>query len=189
FPVGEMRKADVRDIARRAGLGVADKPDSVEICFVPGGDHAEVVRQRRPGASAPGKFVGTDGSVLGEHEGIERYTVGQRKGLGVALGERRYVLKIVPSANEVVLGEREEVLASGLRASRVNWLAGAPTGPLSCEAKVRYRHTPAPAVIEAHDGSAVVRFAEPQSAITPGQAVVFYSGTRVLGGGWIEEAV
>ncbi len=188
FPLGDMRKADVREMARRAGLGVADKPDSVEICFVPGGDHAEVVRARRPGASAPGKFVDPDGEVLGDHDGIERYTVGQRKGLGVALGERRYVLKIVPSANEVVLGEREGLLASGLRASRVNWLADAPSGPLACAVQVRYRHRPAAAVVEAADGGAVVRFEEPQSAITPGQAAVFHDGTRILGGGWIEGA-
>jgi tRNA-specific 2-thiouridylase len=189
FPLGEMRKPEVRERARRAGLGVADKPDSVEICFVPGGDHAEVVRARRPGVDTAGSFVGPSGEVLGRHEGIESYTVGQRKGLGVALGERRYVLKIVPERNEVVLGGRDGLLAGGLRASRVNWLAPRPEGPVACTVQVRYRHRPAEAVIEAVGDDAIVRFAEPQMAVTPGQAAVFLDGTRVLGGGWIEEAL
>jgi tRNA-specific 2-thiouridylase len=190
FPVGGYRKEEVRALARAAGLGVADKPDSVEICFVPGGDHAAVIRGRRPGSATAGRVVDTDGHVLGEHDGIERFTVGQRKGLGIAGVEPRYVLRIVPSDNEVVLGRREELLASGLRASRVNWLAEPPDGPLPCQAKIRYRHTAAPVTVMALPGDeARVAFAEPQSAITPGQAVVFYDGTRVLGGGWIEEAV
>ncbi len=104
FPIGGYRKDEVRALAREAGLGVADKPDSVEICFVPDGDHAGLIRQRRPGQSTAGAIVDTSGEVLGEHDGIERFTVGQRKGLGFAAGERRYVLRIVPSANEVVLG-------------------------------------------------------------------------------------
>jgi tRNA-specific 2-thiouridylase len=189
FPVGGYRKAEVRQLAREAGLSVADKPDSVEICFVPEGDHAALIRRRRPGRGTGGRIVDTAGNVLGEHDGIERFTVGQRKGLGVAAGSRRYVLRIVPGANEVVLGDREGLLASGLRASQVNWLTEPPAGPLACAAKIRYRHTAAPATVTAPpDGGARVRFDEPQSAVTPGQAVVFYAGTRVLGGGWIEEA-
>jgi tRNA-uridine 2-sulfurtransferase len=186
FPLGEMRKEQVRALARRAGLGVADKPDSVEICFVPGGDHAEVIRRRRPGLATAGAFVDAGGRRLGEHDGIERFTVGQRKGLGIAAGARRYVLAIVPERNEVVLGDRDGLLAGGLVASRVNWLAERPEGPLACEVKIRYRHAPAPATVEADGDGARVTFAGPQSAITPGQAVVFYDGTRVLGGGWIE---
>jgi tRNA-specific 2-thiouridylase len=190
FPIGGRRKGEVRALARAAGLGVADKPDSVEICFVPGGDHAAVIRERRPGSATAGRVVDADGNPLGEHDGIERFTVGQRKGLGIAGGERRYVLRIVPSQNEVVLGRREELLAAGLVASRVNWLAEPPAGPLPCRAKVRYRHAPAAATVTAlPDGGARVSFVEPQSAITPGQAVVFYDGERVLGGGWIEGAV
>jgi tRNA-specific 2-thiouridylase len=189
FPLGGYRKAEVRALAREAGLGVADKPDSVEICFVPGGDHARLIRERRPGASVAGVIVDTAGEVLATHEGIERFTVGQRKGLGFAAGERRYVLKIVPGDNSVVVGDREELLASGLLASGVNWLAEMPAEPLSCAAKVRYRHSPARATVEAlPDGRARVEFAEPVSAVTPGQAVVFYDGSRVLGGGWIEKA-
>jgi tRNA-specific 2-thiouridylase len=190
FPVGEYRKDEVRAMARRLGLGVADKPDSVEICFVPEGDHAALIRQRRPSAATVGTFVDTAGRVLGEHAGIERYTIGQRKGLGIAAGSRRYVLKIVPEANEVVLGDREELLAGGLRASGVNWLVEPPAGDVVCQAKIRYRHTPAPARLRVRpDGAVQVTFAEPQSAVTPGQAVVFYDGSRVLAGGWIEEAL
>jgi tRNA-specific 2-thiouridylase len=190
FPVGDRRKDEVRALARAAGLGVADKPDSVEICFVPGGDHAAVIRARRPGLATAGRVVDAEGNVLGEHDGIERFTVGQRKGLGIAGAERRYVLRIVPSDNEVVLGRREDLLASGLLASRVHWLTEPPAGPLPCQAKIRYRHAAADATVTALPGDgARVRFAGPQSAITPGQAVVFYDGSRVLGGGWIEEAV
>jgi tRNA-specific 2-thiouridylase len=190
FPIGSYRKEEVRALAREAGLGVADKPDSVEICFVPGGDHAAVIRERRPGLATAGRVVDTDGHVLGEHDGIERYTVGQRKGLGIAGTARRYVLRIAPSENEVVLGRREELLSSGLVASRAHWLTDLPPGPLPCQAKIRYRHTAATATVTAlpNDG-ARVKFAEAQSAITPGQAVVLYDGSRVLGGGWIEEAI
>jgi tRNA-specific 2-thiouridylase len=189
FPVGGYRKEEVRAQAREAGLGVHDKPDSVEICFVPGGDHGAVIRERRPGLATIGHFVDTAGNVLAEHDGIENYTVGQRKGLGYAAGERRYVLKIVPASNEVVLGDRDELLVRGLVASRVNWLCDVPAGPLHCQAKIRYRHAAAPAVVRAlADGGARVVFDEAQSAITPGQAVVFYDGRRVLGGGWIEAA-
>lgn len=187
FPIGGYRKEEVRAMARAAGLAVSDKPDSVEICFVPDGNHARVVRERRPGQSKPGAFVDREGRVLGEHDGIERYTVGQRKGLGIAAGERRYVLEIVPSEGTVVLGRREELRASGLRASRVNWLIEPPTGPRHCTAKVRYRHAGAPATVKAEgDGAATVLFDEPEAAVAPGQAVVFYDGDRVLGGGWID---
>jgi tRNA-uridine 2-sulfurtransferase len=190
FPIGGYRKEEVRALAREAGLSVADKPDSVEICFVPDGDHASLIRQRRPQFATAGHIVDTSGKVLAEHDGIEQFTIGQRKGLGFAAGERRYVLKIVPGENEVVVGPREELLASGMEASGVNWLLdGAPQGELTCQAKIRYRHTPAPARVTAlEDGRAKVEFDSPQSAVTPGQAVVFYDGSRVLGGGWIEAA-
>jgi tRNA-specific 2-thiouridylase len=190
FPVGGYRKEQVRALAREAGLGVAAKPDSVEICFVPGGDHAAVVRQRRPGRATAGRVVDEAGNELGRHDGIERFTVGQRKGLGVAAGSRRYVLRLLPETNEVVLGERDGLLAAGLVASRVNWLCPPPAGTLDCSVKIRYRHAAAAAtVVPLADGGATVRFTEPQSAVTPGQAAVFYDGERVLGGGWIEEAL
>ena len=190
FPIGDRRKDEVRELARQLGLGVADQPDSVEICFVPDGDHGDMIRRRRPGLQTTGSFVDTAGNVLAEHAGIENYTIGQRKGLNYAGGQRRYVLQIVPESNTVVLGDREELLASGLIASRVNWLLEAvPEQPLSCQAKIRYHHKGVQATVTAlPDGGASVAFAEPQTAVTPGQAVVFYDGPRVLGGGWIEQA-
>jgi tRNA-specific 2-thiouridylase len=191
FPIGGYRKEQVRDLARAAGLGVSDKPDSVEICFVPDGDHGGLIRRRRPELATAGKIVDTAGNVLAEHEGIENFTIGQRKGLNYAAGERRYVLRIVPEDRQVVVGRREELLASGLIASRVNWLADPPgADPLTCVAKIRYRHSGARArVTSLPDGGARVEFTQAQSAITPGQAVVFYDEPRVLGGGWIEEAI
>ena len=189
FPVGGYTKPEIRRLAREAGLGVADKPDSVEICFVPTGNHTDVVRTRRPGAARAGAIVEKDGTVLGEHDGIDRFTVGQRKGLGVAAGRKRFVLEIVPETGRVVVGDPEDLLAPGLVASRVNWLIDPPAEPLECVAKIRYRHPGTPAtVVATPDGGAAVRFAEPQAAVTPGQAVTFYAGTRVLGGGWIEAA-
>ena len=189
FPIGGYHKDEVRGIAQSAGLAVHAKPDSVEICFVPDGDHARLIRERRPEAVTAGHIVDTAGNVLAEHDGIESFTVGQRKGMRFAAGERRYILQIVPERNEVVVGRREELLASELWASNVNWLCDPPTEPLRCTAKIRYRHTGAPALVRALAGEqAHVVFHEPVSAITPGQAVVFYDGDRVLGGGWIEHA-
>jgi len=190
FPIGALRKEEVRRIAREASLGVHDKPDSVEICFVPDGDHGALIRRRRPEVATAGQIVDTSARVLAGHPGIENFTIGQRKGLGFAAGERRYVLRIIPSEKQVVVGDREELLAKELMASQVNWLIDTPPEtPLSCAVKIRYRHTAAPATVAAlADGGARVRFDEPQSAITPGQAVVFYDGSRVLGGGWIEHS-
>ncbi|VTS08596.1 tRNA 2-thiouridine(34) synthase MnmA [Tuwongella immobilis] len=190
FPVGGFRKEEIRAMARDAGLNVAQKPDSVEICFVPDNDHAGLIRRRVPERIQPGEFVDRQGHVLGKHDGIEAFTIGQRKGLGVATGSRRYVLEIIPESRQVVLGDADELLAPGLEASRINWLIDIPESGLRCEIKIRYRHTPAPGTITATPtGGAIVQFDEPQSAITPGQAVVFYDGPRVLGGGWIEHAL
>lgn len=193
FPIGELRKDQVRDIARRAGLPVAQKPDSVEICFVPDNDHAGFIHRRRPDLDTSGPIVDRAGNVLAQHGGIEHFTIGQRKGLGFGSSGRRYVLDILPESRAVVIGEREELLSTTLLASRVNWLIDPPTGSLGCDVKIRYRHQPAPGVVHVlgppDDASAVrVEFAQPQSAVTPGQAVVFYAGTRVLGGGWIEKS-
>jgi len=190
FPVGGYNKPEIREIAREAGLlGVAEKPDSVEICFVPSGNHTDIVRSRRPEVMTAGTIVERDGSIVGEHDGIDRFTIGQRKGLGVATGRKRFVLEILPEENKVVVGDAEDLLAGGLVASRVNWLTDAPTEPLGCSAKIRYRHSGVPAtVVATPDGGAEVRFEESQTAVTPGQAVTFYIGSRVLGGGWIEAA-
>lgn len=189
FPIGSLHKDEVRDLARNAGLGVAEKPDSVEICFVPNNNHFDFIRRRRPDANSAGTIVDRAGKVLAEHEGIEKFTIGQRKGLGFGSASRRYVLEIVPATHTVVVGDREELLAGGLRASQVNWLIEAPEVAMNCQAKIRYRHQPAPASVKAlPGGGAEVHFEEQQTAITPGQAVVFYDGERVLGGGTIEEA-
>jgi tRNA-specific 2-thiouridylase len=190
FPVGSFTKPDIRALAREAGLtSVAEKPDSVEICFVPSGNHTDVVRARRPEVAHAGVIVEKDGTVLGEHDGIDRFTVGQRKGLGVAAGRKRFVLEIVPETNTVVVGDPEDLLASGLVASRINWLADTPSETFACTAKIRYRHAGVAAIVRtAADGGAELQFEEPQPAVTPGQAVAFYDGTRVLGGGWIERA-
>src|SRR4029077_11046066 len=162
FPIGGYRKDEGRRLAREAGLGVSDKPDSVEICFVPDGDHGALIRRRRPELATAGRIVDTAGKVLAEHDGIENFTIGQRKGLGFAAGQRRYVLRIVPAEHEVVVGDREELLASGLIASRINWLLDEPpVDPLRCTAKIRYRHTAAPATVRSQSDSSVsVEFVE-----------------------------
>jgi tRNA-uridine 2-sulfurtransferase len=192
FPVGGYRKPEIREIARRAGLDrVADKRDSVEICFVPDGDHASLIRKRRPELATAGNVVDTDGNILGEHDGFERFTIGQRKGIGIATTGKRYVLDIVPASNTVVLGEAEGLLARGLIGDKINWLIDPPLHTdLECRVKIRYKHGGAAGRVRAHeDGTVHVEFDEPQTAVTPGQAVVFYDQTRVLGGGWIEDAV
>lgn len=190
FPIGGYRKEEIRALARRANLPVADKPDSVEICFVPDGDHANLIRRRRPELVTAGIVVDPEGNELGEHDGYERFTIGQRKGLGIATDRKRYVLDIIPETRTVVLGDQEGLLSKGLLASRINWLIEAPASPIGCNAKIRYRHPGASArVVALADGGARIEFDELQSAITPGQAVTFYDGDRVLGGGWIEKAV
>ena len=188
FPVGGFRKEQIREMALDAGLCVAKKPDSVEICFVPDGDHAKLIRSRRPELATAGQVVDSAGNVLGEHDGFEAFTIGQRKGLGIATDRKRYVLNIVPESRQVVLGDREDLMSWTLSAGRINWLIDAPIDtPLRCRIKIRYRHDATPGLLIAStDGTAQVVFDEAQSAVTPGQAVVFYDGDRVLGGGWIE---
>ena len=190
FPVGGFRKDQIRAIAQAEGLPVFNKPDSQEICFVPDGDYASLVRRRRPNLATAGQIVDTSGRVVAEHAGIENFTIGQRKGLGFAATGRRYVLEIVPEENRIVVGEREDCVASGLIAKETNWLIEPPEGtPLDCRIKIRYRSSPVKGTVVAlPDRQARVIFAEPQMAVTPGQAAVFYEATRVLGGGWIESA-
>ncbi|HEY1188686.1 MAG TPA: tRNA 2-thiouridine(34) synthase MnmA [Gemmata sp.] len=190
FPVGGYTKPEIRQFAREAGLtGVAEKPDSVEICFVPSGNHTDVVRARRPEVALAGVVAERDGTVLGPHDGIDRFTIGQRKGLNIGGGKKRFVLELLPETNTVVVGDESQLLAPGLVASGMNWLIDAPTEPLPCVAKIRYRHAGVPATAVAiPGGGAEVTFDEPQPAVTPGQAVALYSGTRVLGGGWIDRA-
>jgi len=188
FPLGDLEKKQVRDHARRLGLVTADKPESQEICFVPDGDYAAAVERIRPGAlPGEGAIVDAGGREVGRHGGVHRFTVGQRRGLGLGGGDRLYVIGLDAPANRVVVGGREALEVPGARLERVNWIAGAPPRePVSARVRVRYRHAGAPATIEpTADGGALVRFAEPVAAVAPGQAAVFDEGDVVLGGGWI----
>lgn len=188
FPVGNMVKSDVRRIAAEAGLGLADKPESQEICFVPSGRYDDFLKEHRPEThQQPGEIVDLAGRALGSHEGIGRFTIGQRKGLGVAVGEPRYVVRIEPDTKKVVIGPREELLRSEAFVDRVRWLVPMVSdAKVACQIKIRHLHQPTPGVVEQVGvGEVRVLFDAPQSAVTPGQAAVFYDGPRVLGGGWI----
>lgn len=187
FPLGGMTKDEVRSHARRFGLALHDKPESQDICFVPDGDYARLVRSRTSQGFAAGEIRHVDGRSLGEHAGTAHYTIGQRRGLGVAVGEPVYVSDIDTATNTVIVGPREAVLSRTVRASEVSWLCAAPAGAIRADAKIRYHHEAAPATITpSGDGCVRVEFDEPQAAVTPGQAAVFYDGNEVLGGGWIE---
>ena len=187
LPVGGLTKDEVREIAGRFGLPVRDKPDSVEICFVPDQDYARLVRERRPGAFCPGDVVDSQGRVLGRHEGIGQFTIGQRRGLRIAVGHPMYVTRIDAAANTITIGPREELLCRSFAAGRLNFLTDVVGDAFRAEVKIRYLHRAAPAGVElCGDGTAVVTFDEPQSAVTPGQAAVFYDGDVVIGGGWID---
>ncbi|HKD85288.1 MAG TPA: tRNA 2-thiouridine(34) synthase MnmA [Terriglobales bacterium] len=192
FPLGEMRKPDVREEAKRAGLRLFEKPDSQEICFIPGGDYKQFLdayldEQGEELPDTSGELVTTTGEVVGTHSGIHNFTVGQRKGLGMATGSPLYVIEIRGDKREVVVGSGDELLSRSFRANRLNWIAiDDLREPIHVQAKIRHRHEPAAAVIEpGPDGEAVVTFDEPQRAVTPGQAAVFYDGDVVVGGGWI----
>jgi tRNA-uridine 2-sulfurtransferase len=188
FPIGNLSKDEVRDIAKRLGLAVAEKPDSQEICFVPDRDYAAFIEKKTGDLDGGGAIVNQAGAVLGRHGGVHRFTVGQRKGLGIAAAEPMYVLQLRPAEKTVVVGPRPELERTALTASRVNWIAGSPpAGPLHVTAQIRHRHQSAPAIVRAlDDARAAVEFDAPVMAITPGQAVVFYSDTVVIGGGWID---
>jgi tRNA-specific 2-thiouridylase len=188
FPVGHLAKPDVRAHAERLGLSVADKPDSHEICFVPDGNVGRFVDRHVETPVSPGEIVDSAGSVIGRHAGVHRFTVGQRRGLGIAAGTPMYVLRLEPASSRVIVGTKAELGGTTLTASAVNWIAGAPP-PSACRvtARIRHRHRDAAASLTPNGDTRVeVVFDEPQLAITPGQAVVFYDGEDVIGGGWIE---
>ena len=192
FPLGGMTKPEVRERARTHGLAIAEKPDSQEICFVPGGDYKRFLDAylSEQGGSLPdtsGELVTSDGRVVGEHDGIHNFTVGQRKGLGVATGSPLYVIQIKGDAGQVVVGGSNELYSKTLRAKRVNLISVANIdAPMRVAVKIRHRHEPAPAMLErAGADEVLVTFDEPQRAVTPGQAAVFYEGDVVVGGGWI----
>jgi tRNA-specific 2-thiouridylase len=188
FPVGGLSKADVRRLAAKRGLPVADKPESQEICFVPDGDYAAFVERRAEPADRSGPIVDSAGRTLGRHEGIHRFTVGQRRGLGLTAPRPLFVLKVLPETRTVVVGDPEELARDTFTVRDVNWLSIArPDGPIEAGVKIRSRAQEAAAVVRPLPGSrAEVAFREPQRAVTPGQAAVFYQGDVCLGGGWIE---
>ena len=188
FPVGELKKSEVRAEARRLGLTVADKPDSQEICFLPDGDYASFVARRAPAVARGGTIIDRHGNVLGRHGGVHRFTIGQRKGLGISSPAPLYVLKIEAGSGRVTVGPRDTLERTRLTAAGVNWVAmEAPSSWVSIAAQIRHRHRPAMGRVRAieHDRAECV-FNEPQPAVTPGQAVVFYAGDVVVGGGWID---
>ncbi len=186
FPLGELHKTEIREMAARLKLGVARKRDSQEICFLPEGDHARLVRARR-GRDTSGEIVDCEGKILGRHEGYERFTIGQRKGLGVALGHRRYVVRIEPESCRVVLGPWEQLARWELTASAANWLVAPQDRVQSCAVQIRYRSPAVEAQVETLSADRFrVRFERPCYGVAPGQAAVCYAGERVLGGGWID---
>ena len=195
FPLGEMMKAEVRDIARDANLYVAEKQESQEICFVPDGKYSEFIdrylkhENRADETPKSGDIVNTKGEKFGVHSGIHRYTIGQRRGLGIAHEKPLYVVQIERAKNQIIVGEKEELDKLEFTAKGVNWVAfNEPTEPVRASVKVRYRHEPAPATIYAlAENRARIVFDDPQAAITPGQATVFYNGEECVGGGWIEK--
>jgi tRNA-specific 2-thiouridylase len=196
FPLGEMHKPQVRELAAQSDLPVAEKPESQEICFIPDGDYAGFIERytgspRPEGVDRSGEIVGTDGRVLARHSGIEHFTVGQRKGLGFATGTPMYVLSLDAESRQVRVGREQELYSAGCIVRDVNWIAcAAPPGELRAAVKIRHQHQAAPATLQVLDSTTRVRvqFDQPQRAITPGQAAVFYDGDIVVGGGWIEQS-
>jgi len=192
FPLGKLTKPEVRAIAREHGLRLAEKPDSQEICFIPGGDYKQFITAylEEQGEQMPetaGELVAANGEVIGRHGGISNFTVGQRKGLGVASPSPLYVLNIDPVSHRVMVGADAELATRTLRARRLNWISIPKlTGPMRVRAKIRHRHEPAWATLEpAENGEVIATFDQPQRAVTPGQSAVFYDGDEVVGGGWI----
>ena len=194
FPLGGMHKSEVRELARELGIPTAAKPDSQEICFVPNGDYAAFIdgyfkeQEIAPGELA-GEIVNRDGKALGEHAGVHHFTVGQRRGLGVAAGEPLYVIATDPETRRVVVGRNPELFRAEVDIAGVNWISiSAPAHPIRARVKIRNKHAAAEATLHPSSTPAAVRirFDQPQRAVTPGQAAVFYDGDLVLGGGWIE---
>lgn len=191
FPLGNQTKAETRTHAERLGLGVAAKPDSQEVCFVPGADHSAFVEEYMPKLVREGEIVDPAGNVVGRHRGTFHYTIGQRRGLGVSTGERSYVVDVERESNRVVIGSGELLSRRRLLADRLSWVAGRPPAesPFEAEARIRYKGEDLPAVVEARGEEARVEFRSPVRAVAPGQSVVFYRGDELLGGGRIREAV
>lgn len=188
FPLGGLSKSKTREIAQHYNLEIANKPDSQDICFVPNGDYASVIKKLRPNASTAGEIIHENGALLGQHQGIINYTIGQRRGLGISYPEPLYVTRINPSTNQVIVGPKESLSAKTLTAKEVNWLASPiPEEGLECQVKLRSMHNPLHATaFQLPDNRIKVELYSPYAGITPGQACVVYDGERLLGGGWIE---
>jgi len=186
FPVGGYTKSRIRELAAESGLRVANKPDSQEICFIPDNDYAGFIERYRGEVDTAGEMVDTAGNVLTQHSGYEKFTVGQRKGLGITFGSPRFVISIDSDSKRVVIGTKDELARTTLEADRLNWLIDVPNR-FECQAMIRYRHTPVAAIVELRPGEdrMSVEFAEHVHGVAPGQAVVCYDEDRVLGGGWI----
>lgn len=187
MPVGDYAKEEIRNIAQKAGIPVADKPDSQEICFIPDHDYARYIQTKLGRKALEGDFVTADGTVVGRHKGIIHYTVGQRKGLNLSMGRPVFVMEIRPKTNEVVIGDNQDVFASSLRCGKLNYMAEDKlTKGMEVSAKIRYNHKGEECVLEpAQNGELICRFKKPVRAVTPGQAVVFYRDGYVAGGGII----
>ena len=189
FPVGTYEKPQIRELAAEAGLRVATKPDSQEICFIPDNDYVGFLNRYRGKQSTAGHFVDLTGRVLGQHPGYEQFTIGQRRGLGITFGEPRFVVRIEPETRQVVLGTYQDLATTNLQADRMNWLVDDAPQQFECLVQIRYQHTAANATVERIGPSQVtVRFSNPQFGVAPGQALVLYEGSRVLGGGWIQQS-
>lgn len=187
FPLGDLTKADVRGHARRLGLAVHDKPESQDICFVPDRDYARVVKQRRPDAFVEGEIRHVDGRVLGRHEGLPNFTIGQRRGLRIAAGVPIYVSQIDSATGTVTVGPADSISSTTATASRVQWIGSPPSNTFEAQVRIRYNHEAAQAVVNRVAPDRVeVEFESAQWAVTPGQALVIYQGDEVLGGGWID---
>lgn len=190
FPLGGLSKDETRALAARHGLAVADKPDSQDICFVPDGRYADLIQRLRPGAGEPGDIVDLSGRVVGQHQGIIHYTIGQRRGLGVAAAEPLYVIRLDPDARRVVVGPKSALQVKEIMLRDVNWLGDAPLGgdPVEVTVKVRSTRPPVAAQVRQAESGVKVTIQAAESGVSPGQACVFYQGSRVLGGGWIAAA-
>ncbi len=190
LPIGDLEKSEVRAIAQRYALPVFDKPDSQEICFVPDNDYASLVQRKTPQGFKTGQILDTQGNIIGEHPGQQHFTIGQRRGTGVALGYPIYVTHKDPQGNTITVGQKEDLLAQGLIADQTNWFITPPKKMIHCQVKIRYNAQPVPAQVRTinHDQLEIL-FQQPQSAVTPGQAVVCYLQDHLIGGGWIKSAI
>lgn len=187
FPLGTLSKPEVREKARLYGLPVAEKSESQDVCFIPNNEYVPFLETEGKIIPSAGPFKTRDGRIVGRHEGIHRYTIGQRRGMGIAWSEPLYVLEMEPDTNVIIVGTRDELGAQGLCADGVNWIIPQDK-PFTASCKIRYRHRPVPCTVIPQEGGQVeVRFNDPQAAVTPGQTVVFYHGDEVLGGAWIQK--